>query len=93
MSITALVSRNLESRSSAFTSTLFGLIGEEDFARSELYGFEIDSTGKPVIPELCPDADKRIRERIRRICIEWSSESIDRFFQGLRSEVSHRPSF
>jgi hypothetical protein len=35
----------------------FGFIGEADFDRRELHGFEVDLTGHVIIPALCPEPD------------------------------------
>ena len=35
-------------------NNLLGLIAEPDFDHGELYGFEVDLEGRPLIPELCP---------------------------------------
>ena len=75
-----------------------GLIGTEQFHRSELHGYEVDTDGDLVIPELShavyhapfemgAQSDAEIRAQLRRICVERSPDSIDRFFcaqKGMR---------
>lgn len=72
-------------------SSFPGLIGEEQLHRHELHGCEVDIDGRLVVPQLTPDShpprtvggpgpDAEIRDRLRRICVERSPDSIDRFF-------------
>jgi len=43
-------------------SGLFGLIGDKDFYRPELHGFEVDMNGRVIVPDFHPNSDSVIRK-------------------------------
>lgn len=40
-----------------------GLIGEAQYHLCEMHGFEVDLSGRVIVPEFCPDPDVPLRIR------------------------------
>ena len=62
-----------------------GLLDGADASRPELHGYEVALNGQIEIPVVAAAYGELIRTRLRRICIEQSSQAIERVLHGRRT--------